>query len=75
VGIEKISSGQVRIAGVDISTASARQMDAIRKRIGLAFQGGALIGSLSVGGNISLPLLEHTTLERSTIEVMVRIKL
>jgi phospholipid/cholesterol/gamma-HCH transport system ATP-binding protein len=75
VGLEKLSSGQVRINGVDISTASAREMDAIRKRIGLAFQGGALIGSLSVGGNIALPLLEHTTLEQSTIEVMVRIKL
>ena len=75
VGLEKTWSGHVRINGVDISTASSRQMDAIRKRIGLAFQGGALIGSLSVGGNIALPLLEHTTLERSTIEVMVRIKL
>jgi len=50
-------------------------MDALRKRIGLAFQGGALIGSLSVGGNIALPLLEHTALDPSTIEVMVRIKL
>src|SRR5258707_8360224 len=50
-------------------------MDEIRKRIGLAFQGGALIGSMSVGENISLPILEHTTLEPSTIEVMVRIKL
>src|SRR6202050_1727936 len=75
VGLEKPSSGQVRIAGVDITKAGAREMDAIRKRIGLAFQGGALIGSLSVGANISLPLLEHTGLERSTIEVMVRIKL
>jgi phospholipid/cholesterol/gamma-HCH transport system ATP-binding protein len=55
--------------------ASARELDAIRKRIGLAFQGGALIGSLSVGGNIALPLLEHSALERSTIDVMVRIKL
>ena len=75
VGLEKPSSGQVRIKGVDITKASAREMDAIRKRIGLAFQGGALIGSLSVGQNISLPLLEHTTLKPSTIEVMVRIKL
>jgi len=75
VGLEKPSSGQVRINGVDISTAGAREMDAIRKRIGLAFQGGALIGSLSIGGNIALPLLEHTALERTTIEVMVRIKL
>src|ERR1700690_1350571 len=30
---------------------------------------------MSVGGNIALPLLEHTTLQRSTIDVMVRIKL
>jgi phospholipid/cholesterol/gamma-HCH transport system ATP-binding protein len=75
VGLEKPSSGEVRIKGVDIAKAGAREMDAVRKRIGLAFQGGALIGSLSVGGNIALPLLEHTTLERSTIEVMVRIKL
>ena len=75
VGLEKVSSGQVLVNGVDISTAAAREMDAIRKRIGLAFQGGALIGSLSVGGNIALPLLEHTALDPSTIEVMIRIKL
>ena len=75
VGLERPSSGEVRIKGVDITKAGAREMDGIRKRIGLAFQGGALIGSMSLGGNISLPLLEHTTLEPSTIEVMVRIKL
>ena len=75
VGLEKVSSGQVLINGVDTSTAAPREMDAIRKRIGLAFQGGALIGSLSVGGNIALPLLEHTRLDPNTIEVMVRIKL
>ena len=75
VGLERPSSGQVHIKGTDITTASSSQMDAIRKRIGLAFQGGALIGSLTVGENIALPLVEHTTLEASTIEVMVRIKL
>ena len=75
VGLEKPSSGEVRVKGVDIARAGARELDEIRKRIGLAFQGGALIGSMSVGENIALPLLEHTALERSTIEVMVRIKL
>ena len=75
VGLEKPSSGQVLVKGIDIAKASAREMDGIRKRIGLAFQGGALIGSMSVGENIALPLLEHTRLERSTIQVMVRIKL
>ena len=75
VGLEKPSSGQVRIKGVDITKANDREMDAIRKRIGLSFQGGALIGSMDVGENIALPLLEHTELEPSTIEVMVRIRL
>jgi len=75
VGLEKPSSGEVRIKGIDITKASEREMDDIRKHIGLAFQGGALIGSMSVGENIALPLLEHTALEPNTIEVMVRIKL
>jgi len=75
VGLERPSSGQVHIKGIDITTASVRLMDDIRKKIGLSFQGGALIGSLTVGENIALPLLEHTTLALNTIEVMVRIKL
>jgi len=74
VGLEKPSGGEVRIKGVDIARAGGRERDNLRKRIGLAFQGGALIGSLSVGENIALPLREHTALEASTIEVMVRIK-
>jgi len=75
VGLERPSSGQVYIKGTDITTAPTRVMDDMRKKIGLAFQGGALIGSLTVGENIALPLLEHTTLAPNTIEVMVRIKL
>jgi phospholipid/cholesterol/gamma-HCH transport system ATP-binding protein len=75
VGLERPSYGQVHIKGTDITTAPTRVMDDIRKKIGLAFQGGALIGSLTVGENIALPLLEHTTLAPNTIEVMVRIKL
>src|SRR2546425_12887079 len=51
VGLERPSSGEVRIKGIDITKAGAREMDEIRKRIGLAFQRGALIGSLFVGGD------------------------
>jgi phospholipid/cholesterol/gamma-HCH transport system ATP-binding protein len=50
-------------------------MDDVRKKIGLAFQGGALIGSMTVGENVALPLREHTDLNTSTIDVMVQIKL
>jgi phospholipid/cholesterol/gamma-HCH transport system ATP-binding protein len=75
VGLEKPSGGEVFVKGVDLARASVRELDAIRKRIGLSFQGGALIGSMTVGENIALPLLEHSKLAPSTIEVMVRIKL
>jgi phospholipid/cholesterol/gamma-HCH transport system ATP-binding protein len=50
-------------------------MDEIRKKIGMAFQGGALFGSMTVGENVALTLREHTKLEASTIEIIVRLKL
>ena len=41
----------------------------------MSFQGSALFGSMTVGENVALPLREHTKLEDSTIEIMVRLKL
>ncbi|MGH9403994.1 MAG: ABC transporter ATP-binding protein [Terriglobia bacterium] len=75
VGLEKPGGGEVWIKGVNIAQASARGLDAIRKKMGVSFQGGALFGSMTVGDNVALPLREHTHLEESTIEIMVRIKL
>jgi phospholipid/cholesterol/gamma-HCH transport system ATP-binding protein len=75
VGLEKASGGEVWIKGVNIARASAQELDEIRKRMGVSFQGGALFGSMTVGENVALPLHEHTRLEPSTIEIMVRIKL
>ena len=75
VGLERPSAGEVWIKGVNIATASERELDQIRKKMGVSFQGGALFGSMTVGENVALPLREHTRLEDSTIEIMVRIKL
>jgi len=75
VGLEKPHSGEILIKGTDLGRASKREIRDLRKKMGLSFQGGALIGALTVGENIALPLLEHSTLAPSTIEVMVRIKL
>ena len=63
------------MAGKNFAHISDAERDEIRKRIGMSFQGGALFGSMSVGENVSLPLREHTQLEDSTIEIMVRLKL
>jgi len=61
--------------GKDIAAISAAEMDEIRKKVGMSFQGGALFGSMSVGENVALPLREHTKLEDSTIEIILRLKL
>jgi phospholipid/cholesterol/gamma-HCH transport system ATP-binding protein len=75
VGLEKPSAGEIWIKGRDIAKTSTAEMDAIRKKIGMSFQGGALFGSMTVGENVALPLREHTHLADSTIEVILRLKL
>lgn len=75
IGLEKPSGGEVWIKGVNIGEASEDNLDEIRKKMGVSFQGGALFGSMTIGENVALPLREHTRLEDSTIEIMVRIKL
>ena len=75
VGLQEASSGEVWIRGQDIAKLSEGEMDEIRKKIGLSFQGGALFGSMTVGENVSLPLREHTELEESTIQIIMRLKL
>jgi phospholipid/cholesterol/gamma-HCH transport system ATP-binding protein len=75
VGLEQPSAGEIWIKGRNIATTSAAEMDEIRKKIGMSFQGGALFGSMTVGENVALPLREHTRLEDSTIEIILRLKL
>jgi len=75
VGLEQASSGEVWIRGKNIADISQDEMDEIRKHIGMSFQGSALFGSMTVGDNVALPLREHTKLEDSTIEIMLRLKL
>jgi phospholipid/cholesterol/gamma-HCH transport system ATP-binding protein len=75
IGLEKPSSGHVWIKGKDVAAIAEAELDEVRKKIGMSFQGGALFGSMTVGENVALPLREHTKLENSTIEIMVRLKL
>src|SRR6059058_6716992 len=75
VGLERTSSGEIWLKGKNIAAISSQEMDEIRKKIGMSFQGGALFGSMTVGENVALPLREHTKLEDSTIEIMLRLKL
>ena len=75
VGLEKPTSGEIWLKDKNIASISDAEMDEIRKKIGMSFQGSALFGSLSVGENVALPLREHTRLEESTIDIILRLKL
>ena len=75
LGLRKPEGGTVRLLGVDIGRAGERELVEVRKKIGVSFQGGALLTSLTVGENVSLPLREHTRLDENTIRIMSRLKL
>src|SRR5260370_19152365 len=62
VGLEKPSAGQICIKGRDLAKTSAAEMDEVHRKIGMSFQGGTLVGWLTVGENVALPLREHTRL-------------
>ena len=75
LGLKRPSSGSVNIFGDSIHAASNAALLSLRRQMGVAFQGGALLSSLSVGENICLPLRQHTRLDDTTIRIMTRIKL
>jgi phospholipid/cholesterol/gamma-HCH transport system ATP-binding protein len=75
VGLEKPSGGEIWIRGKNFAALTDSSRDDLLKKMGMSFQGGALFGSMSVGDNVALPLREHTPLDDSTIEIMVRLKL
>jgi phospholipid/cholesterol/gamma-HCH transport system ATP-binding protein len=75
LGLNRPTSGYIRILGKDITRIGRRELYELRRKMGVAFQGGALLGSLSVAENIELPLRVHTRLEEKTIRIMSRMKL
>jgi len=75
VGLERATSGSIRVLGREISEMSATETTDFSRNLGVAFQGGALFSSMTVGENVMLPLREHTKLDRLTMEIMMRMKL
>jgi phospholipid/cholesterol/gamma-HCH transport system ATP-binding protein len=74
-GLLPPSLGSVSVDGHDLYSMSAGELGTFRLRTGFAFQGGALLGSLSVADNVALPIRENTRLDRAVIRQLVRLKL
>ena len=67
VGLMQPDEGSIEVDGEDIVSMKERDLDRIRKRFGMLFQGAALFDSLTVGENVGLALREHTSLGGSEI--------
>jgi len=75
MALETKTSGQMTILGQNIDDLTMLEMFDLRKKLGVAFQSGALFSSMTVGENVMLPLFEHTKLDRATMDIMMRLKL
>jgi phospholipid/cholesterol/gamma-HCH transport system ATP-binding protein len=71
MGFLKPDSGQIYVAGDDIIGFTEDQMQAIRKKVTMVFQSGALFDSLSVGENVAFPLRERRQLMEEQIQQVV----
>jgi phospholipid/cholesterol/gamma-HCH transport system ATP-binding protein len=71
----KPTRGSILINGKDITRMDEEELNEVRKKTGVLFQGSALLNSITVADNVALPLREHTRLKESTIQIMVRMKL
>ncbi len=75
VGLMSPDSGEVAFDGHGLSALEDRELQELRKRMGMLFQSSALFDSMSVGGNVSLGLRKHTRLGRDQIARVVERKL
>jgi phospholipid/cholesterol/gamma-HCH transport system ATP-binding protein len=75
LGLEEPMAGKIYLDGSDLFRQSEFERRCMRQRMGVLFQNGALLGSLTLGENVALPLREHTDLEEEIIETVVRLKL
>ncbi|MDH5784574.1 MAG: ATP-binding cassette domain-containing protein [Chromatiales bacterium] len=67
--------GTIRVDGEEVTRLSRSKLYALRKRMGLLFQSGALLTDLDVYENVAFPLREHTKLPEPMIRDLVLMKL
>lgn len=72
LGFLKPDSGKVLVAGEDITGFTEKQLQAIRRKVTMVFQNGALFDSISVGENVAFPLRERGDMEEDQMLQVVK---
>jgi len=75
LGLYPPMKGEIRLGEFNIGHLKPDENRCLRQRMGVLFQDGALLGSLTLGENVALPLREHTDLDEDLVETVVRLKL
>jgi phospholipid/cholesterol/gamma-HCH transport system ATP-binding protein len=74
-GQSQAQRGSVRVFGDEVASMSTRELFALRRRMGMLFQNGALLTDLDVYENVAFPLRAHTDLPESLVRQLVLTKL
>ncbi len=75
VGLSALEEDTVRLLGADMARVSEAQRRGTLRRVGMLFQEGALLNSISVFENVRVPLEQHTDLPDPIMDAVVRAKL
>ncbi|APF20809.1 ABC transporter related protein [Caldithrix abyssi DSM 13497] len=75
MGLMQPYSGEIQLLGHDLLKADEKEMLKMMRQIGVLFQNGALLNSITVAENVAIPLEQHTDLSKELIEDLVRLKL
>jgi phospholipid/cholesterol/gamma-HCH transport system ATP-binding protein len=75
IGLYRPNTGKVLVEDFDLGTADDKQLQQFKTGIGVLFQSSALIGSMTLGENVALPLRHHTNLSQEMIDMIVKMKL
>ncbi len=74
-GLVRPSSGTIRVADTDVTTLSESRLFEVRQKLGMMFQGGALLDALTVFDNLALPLRERADMSEAEIADLVHARL
>ncbi|MBI5327553.1 MAG: ABC transporter ATP-binding protein [Deltaproteobacteria bacterium] len=75
IGLLRPDSGEILLDGHDITKMTERELNEVRRRFGMLFQGAALFDSMTVGENVSFPLREHTEMPEDDLKKVIKEKL
>lgn len=71
LGLNKPFQGTIKLGGKNLFTLKESEFRKVRRRMGVLFQDGALLGSLTLAQNVGMPLFEHTNMAQKMIDEVV----